>query len=310
MKRYMSLALLLCLLLSGCEKTVTGAGGYTFTDDLGREVTVRQPKRVAALLGSFAQIWQLAGGEVVAAVDDAWEDLQLDLPEETVNLGGTENPGLERLLSARPDFVLASTKRRQNLEWQETLEAMDIAVAYFSVDDFDDYLRLLKICTDITGRCDLYEQHGSEVQAQIAAVREESRERLSRSGSPPSILCLAASASYVKAKNSEGNVLASIARDLGCINIADSETMLLEDLSMEHILVSDPDMIFIVQRGDDEEGMRRHVQRVLMDDPAWRELSAVKSGKLYFMDKMLFNLKPNHRWGEAYRILEEILREG
>jgi hypothetical protein len=25
------------------------------------------------------------------------------------------------------------------------------------------------------------------------------------------------------------------------------------------------------------------------------------------MDKNLFNLKPNHRWGEAYAILEEIL---
>jgi len=306
MKRISMMAFLLCLLLSGCGREETNAEGYTFTDDLGREVTVHEPQRVATLLGSFAQIWQLSGGEIAATVDDAWEDLGLELSEKTVNLGGTENPGLELLMSVQPDFVLASPKRRQNLEWQETLEAMGVAVAYFSVEDFEDYLRVLDICTDITGRKELYAEYGIAVQAQIDEVRQQSRERLAEHDAP-TILCIAASASHVKAKNSEGNVLAAIAKDLGCVNIADSEHMLLEELSMEHILFSDPDMIFFVPRGDNAEGMQRNVQQLLTDDPAWRELTAVKNGDVYFMDKMLFNLKPNHRWGEAYAELEAVL---
>ena len=39
---------------------------YTFTDDYGREVTVTSHKRVAALIGSFADIWVSAGGSLVA----------------------------------------------------------------------------------------------------------------------------------------------------------------------------------------------------------------------------------------------------
>lgn len=35
---------------------------YTFTDDLGREVTVESYERVATLLGSYADMWILAGG--------------------------------------------------------------------------------------------------------------------------------------------------------------------------------------------------------------------------------------------------------
>ena len=31
----------------------------TFIDDLGREVSVKNPQRVAALLGSYAHIWHL-----------------------------------------------------------------------------------------------------------------------------------------------------------------------------------------------------------------------------------------------------------
>ena len=62
MKRLLALALCLAL-LAGCGTApVPPTQGVTFTDDLGRTVTVDQPERVAALLGSFAQIWMLAGG--------------------------------------------------------------------------------------------------------------------------------------------------------------------------------------------------------------------------------------------------------
>lgn len=313
-KKLLSFFLTLCLLLSACgsagaETGETSDTGVTFTDDLGRTVTVDSPRRTAALLGSFAQIWQLAGGQVAATADDAWDDLGLELSQDTVNLGNTKQLSLELLLAAQPDFILASTNTRQNVEWRETLESVGIPIAYFDVSDFDDYLRLLDICTDITGRKDRYETYGMAVQEQIDAVLEQSRARLENQEAP-TVLCMVASASAIYAKNSEGNVLGAMLKSLGCINIADSDSMLLEDLSIEHILLSDPDYIFIVQRGDDGEGMRAYVEQYLTENPAWSQLTAVKNGQVHVMEKVLFNLKPNHRWGEAYEILEEILENG
>ncbi len=308
----LTLILIFSLLLSGCgapSGMMASDTAVTFTDDLGRSITVDNPQRVAALLGSFAQVWQLAGGEVVATADDAWEDLKLTMSADAVNLGSTENLSLELLLSSQPDFVLAAIGRRQHLEWRDTLEAARIPVAYFEIDDFDDYLRLLKICTDITGCKDLFEANGAAVQAQIDVVLARSRERLA-AADVPSVLCLTASASRVRAQNSQGTVLGAMLKALGCVNIADSETMLLENVSIEHILQADPDYIFIVQRGDDAAGMREYVQQYLMDHPAWAQLTAVKNDRVYFMDKLLYNLKPNHRWGEAYEKLEEILSNG
>lgn len=312
-KRFLSLLLMMALLLSACggeaKNTNISDTAVTFTDDLGREVTVDNPQRVAALLGSFAQIWQLAGGEVVATPEDAWKDLNLQLPDDTVNLGHTKRLSLELLFASQPDFILASTNTRQNVEWRETLEATTIPVAYFDVDDFDDYLRVLDIFTNITGRKDLYEANGTAVQVQIDAVLAWSGERLD-SGDAPTVLCMTASASAIHAQNSEGNVLGAMLKSLGCINIADSNSLLLENLSIEHILDSDPDYIFFVQRGDDEAGMKAYVRQFLLEDPAWSRLTAVKDGHVYFLEKTLFNLKPNHRWGEAYEILEEILENG
>jgi iron complex transport system substrate-binding protein len=311
--RILSLFLVL-LLLSGCAAAPQTTlpeetNAVTFTDDLGRTVTVSNPQRVACLLGSFAQVWQLAGGQVIATADDAWDDFGLELPEDAVNLGGTKHLSLELLLSARPDFILASTNTRQNLEFRETLEATAIPVAYFDVFDFDDYLRLLEICTDITGCKDRYETYGTAVEQEIRKVIEKSQQRL-QSEEAPKVLFLRASASAVHVKNSEGVVLGDMLKNLGCINIADSDATLLENLSIERILEADPDFIFVVQQGDNAEGTRTYVRQFLQEHPAWAQLTAVKHDNVHFMEKSLFGLKPNHRWGQAYEIVEEILSNG
>ncbi|MGN0290127.1 MAG: ABC transporter substrate-binding protein [Lachnospiraceae bacterium] len=279
----------------------------TFTDDLGREVTVNHPQRVAALLGSYADIWYLAGGTICASADDAWEDFDLPLTEEVINLGMTKDLSLEKLLEADPDFVLASSNTKGNVEWMDTLEAAGIPTAYFGVSDFDDYLRVLNYCTDITGRKDLYQKNGLDLQAKIEEVVEKSKERIEAAGSAPTVLSLRASSTYIRAKNSQDNVLGEMLKALGCINIADQDDSLLENLSIEHILKQDPDYIFIVQQGDDEEGTRMNMNHFIADNPAWSELTAVKENRVYFMEKPLYALKPNNRWAEAYEKLEGIL---
>ena len=294
---------LLCVLLlfSSCSRQQEREGGLVLTDDLGRTVTVEKAERTAVLIGSFAQIWTLGGGKVVASPDDAWNDLDVDLDEDCINLGTINALSMEKLIASNPDFVLASPNIRQDVSWCDTLDKMGIPVAYFEVFDFNDYLNLFGIVTDITGRKDLYEKYGSDVKSEVDEILSKNRT------DSPKVLCLLASTQYLKAKNSSSSVMGCMLRDLGCINIADSESSLLENLSIEYILQENPDYIFITQRGDDMEGMMEFVETYFVDHPLWNELDAVKEGRVYFMEKELYNLKPNHRWGEAYRKLQEIL---
>lgn len=309
MKRIVCLFLLLALVLTGCGAESPNGGGISFTDDLGREVHLEsRPQRVACLLGSFADVWMLSGGTVIAAPDDAWEDFGLTL-EGAVNLGNTKQMSLELLLSAEPDFVLASTNTRQDLLWLDTLEAAGIPAAYFDVSDFGDYLELLSLCTRLNDRPDLYEAHGLSIQGQIEDAIARADAYIRQEGRAPKVLFLRASATSIRAKNSRGNVTGVMLRALGCENIADSDESLLENLSLEHILLQDPDCIFFVQSGDDTEGTRAHMEQFFRDNPAWQTLTAVREGRVYALDKRLFNLKPNVLWGQAYDILVELIWE-
>ena len=310
MKRITVIVLLLATLFS-----VTACNGndenenestVTFTDALGREVSVQKnPERVAALLGSFADVWMLAGGELCATAEDAWEDFGLDLGN-AVNIGGAHSPSLELLISADPDLVIASASTASNVEMKETLEAMGITVAYFDVDNFEDYLNMLNICTDITARKDLYEQNGLAIKAQIDNIKaqyaDENIPDIQRK-----VLLLRAASSFVKAKGSRGTILGEMLSDMGCINIADSNTGLLENLSVEAIVREEPHHIFVVTMGSDTEAAKKSLENLMKENPAWNTLDAVKNGRLHVMDKTLFNLKPNDRWAESYEILYEKL---
>ncbi|WP_251317049.1 ABC transporter substrate-binding protein [Flintibacter muris] len=274
----------------------------TFTDDLGRSVTVQQPERVAALIGSFADIWCLAGGQdtLVAAAGDTWTSFDLGLSEDVSNLGGVKEPNLELLLAAQPDLVLASCNTAADVELLEIFEQSNIPVAYFDIQSFDDYLQMLEICTRLTGCPENYQLYGLQVQQQVeqAIARQK--------GEPPAILCMRATGSSCKVKGSTDFLLGEMLADLGCVNVADGSS-LLEDLSLEAIIAADPDYIFAVLQGADPTRAQDMLESSLLDNPAWSSLRAVREGRFYTLDHALYNLKPNARWGEAYQNLAQIL---
>lgn len=310
MKKALSIFLTLVLLaLCGCSaqpEANPAENAVVFTDALGREVTIeKEPQRVAALIGSFADVWQLSGGTVCATAEDAWDDLGLELGD-AVSLGGAHSPSLETLLSTEPDLVIASASTSSNVEMREFLENAGIPVAYFDVDCFEDYLNMLDICTDMTGRKDLYEQNGTRIAEQIEAIREECA-AADLTEKERTVLLLRAASTSVKAKNSEGTILGEMLKDLGCINIADSDETLLENLSVESVIRQEPYRIFVVTMGSDTEKAMDNLSRMMEENPVWGTLEAVRENRLYVMDRKLFNSKPNVKWAESYEILSQIL---
>lgn len=289
------------------ESLLAEETGITFIDDIGRNVTVESHDRVITMIGSFTDIWLLAGGEVVGAANDSWDSFDLNLGADVVNIGSHVEPDIEKIIAAKPDLVIASANTDADVKMEKLLTDSGITVAYFSVSNFNEYMNMLEICTDITGRKDLYAKNGTEVQKQVDRARERVNQRNLEGKEAPTVVFLRASASSIKAKGSYGNVGGEMLANLGCINIADDDDSLLDDLSMEAIIAADPDFIFVTTQGKDADAVQQNIEETLLNNPAWSKLSAVKNGRYFVLEKELYNLKPNARWGEAYQKLANIL---
>lgn len=301
------LALLLALLLfcscsSGKSSPNSAAKVYTFTDSTGHTVTVPMRKeltRVAVLFSSLADIWQLAGGKVAVTVG---ESVERGICADDVILaddGAGKSINTEILIACAPDLVLLCADIPAQKEAAALCRAAGIPVAEMRVECFAEYLAALKICTDLTGRPDLYERHGTSQAEQInATVADKPLD-----GSKILFIRAGTSARSVKAKSTGEHFAAAMLSELGAINIADDTPLLADELSMEYILAADPDRLYFTAMGD-EAASRAFVEEMLQK-PEWQALRAVKNGQYIFLPKENFHYKPNANWAQSYAILCE-----
>lgn len=305
----MKKSVILCLftiifLLSSCtmleKKALTMTKTSTeFTDTFGENISVYSGEDVIVSSGSFAQIWQLAGGKLLATTDDSFENGWIQ-PGESASIGALHDPNLEKIFELSPHLVILSADIPGNVKLQEPLSAASIQTAYFSVQTFEDYLSMLKICTAINGREDLYIQNGENIAADIQDIIQKN------SGKPaPKVLLIRAGAGKVAVRGSD-TMTGIMLQDLGCINIADTNQELLENLSLEAIIDADPDFIFATVFGDETQSMQV-LENTLTNHPGWAGLTAVKENRYHLLPTDLFHYKPNNRWAESYAFLSEIL---
>ncbi len=283
-------------------------GPVTFTDDLGNEVTVDNPQRVVACMGSFANAWELAGGTLVGVSDDALQAAGWTIASPDVaTVGDFASVNLEAIIALDPDFVIMTSGTggrggdSSQADLRDALVGSGIPVAYFQVTTFDDYLRLMRTFTDITGREDLYEQNAAAVEQAIddivAQVPAEN---------PPTALVLTTFSGGTRVQAPETQTGAMLA-DLGVNNLAGENRSLLKDFSLEAVIEMDPDFIFVIPMGDDAEAAMRNLEEATAANPAWSSLSAVQNGRYITLDPTLYLSKPNARWSDAYQGLFDSL---
>ncbi len=291
---------------AGADDAVPGP--VTFTDDLGNEVTVDNPQRVVACMGSFANAWELAGGTLVGVSDDALQAAGWTIASPDVaTVGDFASVNLEAIIALDPDFVIMTSGTggrggdSSQADLRDALVGSGIPVAYFQVTTFDDYLRLMRTFTDITGREDLYEQNAAAVEQAIddivAQVPAEN---------PPTALVLTTFSGGTRVQAPETQTGAMLA-DLGVNNLAGENRSLLKDFSLEAVIEMDPDFIFVIPMGDDAEAAMRNLEEATAANPAWSSLSAVQNGRYITLDPTLYLSKPNARWSDAYQGLFDSL---
>jgi iron complex transport system substrate-binding protein len=274
----------------------------TFVDSLGKTITMnKNPQRVVCLHTSYLDLWDLAGGKVVGRADTKESVPEAAKNVETVGLYTT--PNLEKILMLQPDFILLNSEVNSHVALIPVFEKNNIPYAALKYDSFRDYVKMLRIYTELTDREDLYQTKGVEVAKKIdTIIAKVPKDR------KPSILLLLGSTKSVSVRLPDSTV-GEMLQDLGTVNIAFDPSLKVSDMgifSMEKVVEKNPDFIFVQTMGEIEETTLR-IKTDIEANPAWGNLKAVKEGRYIFLPKDLYLLKPNERYAEAYEKLAKRL---
>jgi iron complex transport system substrate-binding protein len=271
------IAILLGILVTaftGCQPEFSPG---TYTDDMGKEVSIdKVPQRIVSHVPSITEtLFALGLGDRVVGVSD-----YCDYPEEAKlkpSVGNYYNPSIEPIVALEPDLVLTDG----HSESIKGLEALGITFFVIDPKDIDGILKDIELLGKITG-----------VEREAKALVSE------MNGSLAQVVSLAEGAPKVRVfyvfdatdlnnpwTAGPGSFVDALITMAGGENIAAQAPGAWVQFSIEQLVSSDPEIIMI----DTIHGTAIVSEEELRAHPAWREITAVKQGRIYTVDGDLVN---------------------
>ena len=262
------------------------------------KIKTKKPANVVALSKSVAEMWLLSGGSLVGTTTDA---LDLEGIGSAVSVGTLTTTSMEAVVSLNPSLVILTKDIPLHKKLTENCRALGIRTYIVDVKNFADYERIMRNFTKETGRADLFEKNVLSVKREIVSLCADAKKRTR--GTQATYLFLRTSS--VKNKVLKDHFGNEIFQNLGLRSIV-SDDSALDELSVEAIVLEDPDYIFVVAQGDQKRA-EEAFRKAYSSHPAWKSLSAAKNGHVIMLPKELFNYKPNASWAKAYQYVRDVL---
>lgn len=297
--RHIKLSLvLLCLLLIsfssilGCgnkapassKQDVQKSPGHEFPitikDDLGRQVTLKtEPKRIVSVAPSHTEIlFALGLGKRVVGVTT-----YCNYPKEALScekIGGFSSPSLEKIIALRPDLVLVTNDKQQNLI--QGLDNAGVPVMAFSPASIDEIVKTIALIGQATGANDSASALNASIKKRTAAVVDKVQ-----SVPNEKRLRVYYELWYEPLMSVGPNTLAGdLIEKAGGKSISADAQVDYPEFSEEVILNRNPQVMLntYAHNNQDAPGLVQIKQR-----PGWAELSFVKTSRIYSLNSDLLD---------------------
>ena len=300
-----AVVLVLALILAvGCGKEKAQNDGASFakiTDDAGREVNLpAKPQRIVVTSASFLEPLRAVGGDVVGRPDS--KTLMPDWAKDKKSVGKVYAIDMEALIACNPDLVIINKGMNEKLI--PALEESHIPAMVVGMKNFADIKREVEIFSTITGE----KEQGAKIVADMEKKLADIKSRIPRQGERVMILH---STNQGLSVELNGTIAGSAADYLGFKNLAEGMTPAennpdITPYSMETLVESNPDIIFVTSMGKIDE-IKRDTEAMMAENPAWQTVKAVKDGRVYFLPQDLFLLSPGLKYPEAVETMAKLV---
>ena len=174
----------------------------------------------------------------------------------------------------------------------------------FDYDGIKDNVPMLTFLGELTNHQDKAKSVINTYESNITKVKDAVKNQ-----QPARVAVLRATGKGVTAETDEA-VTASMVKELGMTNVVASH---LEGTtkdktvpySLETLTADNPDIIFVVTMGKEEE-ITKAMKQAMTDNPAWANLKAVQNNRVIYLPSKLFLLNPGLQTPEAMaRLVKE-----
>ena len=298
-----SIALVMIVLaLAGCGKSTSSSSATTKELTFnGQTYTVpKDPQKIAVLSNSVLSMLYAVDGKAISRVNTT-DSLPPEI-EALPALGQTANINMEQLLGLNPDLVLGLENQHKKYEAQ--LQSSKIPTVLINYDGIKDNVPLLTFLGELTNHQDKAKTVIATYENNIAKVKDAVKGQ-----QPARVAVLRATGKGVTAET-DASITASMVKELGMTNVVTSHldkttTDKTLPYSLETLAADDPDIIFVVTMGKEEE-ITKAMKKAMTDNPAWANLKAVQNNRVVYLPSKLFLLNPGLQTPEAMaRLVKE-----
>ena len=291
-----SIALVMIVLaLAGCGKTTSSSSATTkeLTYN-GQTYTVpKDPQKIAVLSNSVLSMLYAVDGKAISRVSTT-DPLPPEIEALPV-LGQTANINMEQLLGLNPDLVLGL--ENQHKKYESQLQSSKIPTVLINYDGIKDNVPLIKFLGALTNHEDKATTLANTYESNVNKVKDSVKAQ-----QPARVAVLRATGKGVTAET-DAAITASMVKDLGMTNVVSTHldkttTDKTVPYSLETLAADDPDIIFVVTMGKEEE-ITKAMKKAMTDNPAWANLKAVQNNRVVYLPSKLFLLNPGLQTPEA-----------
>ncbi len=287
------------------DPTLEPAWPRVFTDALSNEVTLdRPPERIISLsTGITEAIFAMGAGErVVGRIHFS------DYPPEVrdvPSVGGLVDPSLEAIVNLEPELVL--TERGTPTDVIDAIERVGIPVLAYDPISISEVLSLFREIGRVLGVESDANRLSERLAHRVEEVSDRIFERTIREGRPSLLFVIDLDPVFVAG---EEHFVDDMIDTVGAVNAA----MLVQgknsgqwpSLSLEAVISLDPDIV--ITAIEDDSGEMVEGSAMLAERPGWRELAAVREGRVYSINPDLA-VRAGPRLFDAIEQMEEIISD-
>lgn len=258
------------------------------------------PEKISAGTVSVAYLLSEFENKNVVSVPTSKRPLPI-MYSELEKTGHPENPNIEKLQSLNPDIYISISALKSHTA--EAIENRGIRTIYLNLYTYENCLNSILELGKILNE----EEKASDIVTNIKNEAEKFISEISKSKSPKVLLLTGMPPRMQTAcKNSYAG---SLLEALQIKNIAD-EIYKTEKpytpFNIEEIVKKQPDIILVLSHKNIDP-FKAAVKDFFKNDDIWKNIEAVKKGRVYVLDPFIFTVNKGSGIVQAFKVLKEIV---